>query len=142
VTQRPPTRKREVSQAFRRVVRFDLYKARDQFFAANKDAEGFVVCAETGERISRDQAQMDHRAPLTFEVIVRTFLASQGLALDQVPITSGRDEQVSPEIADSALAERFRGYHAKVALLDLVKDTANLVQSARHRMKPTRIKLT
>jgi hypothetical protein len=81
-------------------------------------------------------------APLTFEVIVRTFLASQGLALDQVPITSGRDEQVSPEIADSALAERFRGYHAKVALLDLVKDTANLVQSARHRMKPTRIKLT
>lgn len=84
MTQRPPTRKREVSQAFRRVVRFDLYKARDQFFAANKDAEGFVVCAETGERISRDQAQMDHRAPLTFEVIVRTFLASQGLALDQV----------------------------------------------------------
>jgi hypothetical protein len=28
-----PSRKQEVSQAFRRVVRFDLYKARDSFFA-------------------------------------------------------------------------------------------------------------
>jgi hypothetical protein len=79
--------------------------------------------------------------PSRFEVIVTTFLASQGLALDQVPLTSGRDEQVSPEITDAALAEGFRRYHAKVALLDLVKNTANLAQSSRHRMKPTRIKL-
>lgn len=141
VTQRPPTRKQEVSQAFRRVVRFDLYNARDQFFSVNKDAEGFVVCAETGERISRDQAHMDHRAPMTFEVIVTTFLAGRGLALDEVPITSGRDEQVSPEITDAALAKSFRIYHARVALLDLVKNTANLAQSARHRMKPARIKI-
>jgi hypothetical protein len=78
---------------------------------------------------------------MTFEVIVTTFLAGRGLALDEVPITSGRDEQVSPEITDAALAESFRIYHARVALLDLVKNTANLAQSARHRMKPARIKL-
>jgi len=142
VRQRPPTRKQEVSQAFRRVVRFDLYNARDQFFSANKDSAGFVVCAETGERITRDQAHMDHRAPLTFEVIVTTFLAARGFALDQVPLTSGRDEQVSPEITDRVLAESFRAYHARIALLDLVKNIANLAQAARHRMKPSRIKLS
>lgn len=141
ITQRPPTRKQEVSQAFRRIVRFDLYDARDRFFAAHKDAEGFVVCAETGERIRRDQSHMDHRAPMTFEVIVTTFLAGRGMSLDQVPITSGRDEQVSTEITDSALSEGFRRYHTRVALLDLVKNTANLAQSARQRMKPTRISL-
>jgi long-subunit fatty acid transport protein len=70
ITQRPPSRKQEVSAAFRRVVRFDLYKARDDFFAANADTNGRVICAETGERISRDQAHMDRRAPLTFEVLV------------------------------------------------------------------------
>ncbi|MHC4049209.1 DCL family protein [Bradyrhizobium sp. 25ACV] len=33
ISQRPPSRKQEVAQAFRRAVRFDLYKARDSFFA-------------------------------------------------------------------------------------------------------------
>jgi uncharacterized protein DUF3223 len=66
VTQRPPSLKQEVSSAFRRAVRFDLYKARDDFFVQNADKDGRVICAETGERISRDQAHMDHRAPLTF----------------------------------------------------------------------------
>jgi hypothetical protein len=142
ITRRPPTRKQEVSQAFRRVVRFDLYDARDHFFSTHEDTDGFVVCAETGERISRDQAHMDHRAPLTFEVIVTTFLAGRGLSLEQVPLTSGRDEQVSPEITDASLSAAFRRYHAQVALLDLVRNTANLAQSARHRIKPTRIILT
>jgi hypothetical protein len=84
---------------------------------------------------------MDHRAPMTFEVIVTTFLAGRGMSLNDVPLTDGRDNQVSPEITDSALKEAFRRYHAEIALLDLVKNTANLAQSARHRMKPTRIKL-
>jgi hypothetical protein len=44
VTQRPPTRKQEVSQAFRRVVRFDLYNARDSSFPQTKTpkASSFV----------------------------------------------------------------------------------------------------
>jgi hypothetical protein len=142
ITQNPPSRKQEVSQALRRVVRFDLYTARDQFFAENKDANGLVLCAATGERIGRDQAQMDHRPPMTFEVIVTTFLAGRGLAIDHVPITTGQDNQVAPEITDQALAEAFRRYHAGVAALDLVKAFTNLSQSARHRLKPTRIKLS
>jgi len=136
ITQRSPSRKQEVSAAFRRVVRFNLYKARDDFFAANADTDGRVICAETGERISCDQAHMDHRAPLTFEVLVTTFLEGRGLSLEDVPITSGRDEQVSPELTDSALGEAFRRYHASLARLDLVKNTANLAQSARNRMRP------
>jgi Protein of unknown function (DUF3223) len=141
ISQRPPTRKQEVSQAFRRVVRFDLYTARDHFFAANKGPDGMVTCAETNERIGRDDAHMDHRAPMTFEVIVTTFLAGRGLAVDQVPVTTGQDNQVAPEITDPTLADAFRQYHATVAALDLVKNTFNLSQSARHRLKPTRIKL-
>ena len=79
---------------------------------------------------------------MTFEVIVTTFLAGRGLSVDMVPITTGRDDQVSPEITDPALADAFRHYHARVALLDLVRNTANLSQSARQRMRPSRITLT
>ena len=85
---------------------------------------------------------MDHRPPMTFEVIVTTFLEGRGMSLDQVPITSGRDEQVSPEITDETLAEDFRRYHSRIAKLDMVKSSVNLSQSARHRIKDGRISLT
>lgn len=142
ITQRPPTRKQEVSQAFRRVVQIDLYSARDKFFSENKGPDGKVICAVSKERIGRDEAHMDHRPPMTFEVIVTTFLEGRGMSLDQVPITSGQDDQVSPEITDPGLAESFHSYHARVAKLDIVKTVVNLSQSARHRIKDGRVSLT
>ena len=45
IAQRAPSRKQEVSQAFRRVVRFDLYRARDTFFAAHVGADGHISCS-------------------------------------------------------------------------------------------------
>jgi hypothetical protein len=141
ITRRPPSRKQEVSHAFRRAVRFDLYQARDAFFAEHKDARGTVACAETGERITREQGHMDHRPPMTFEVIVTTFLVGRGMTVDAVSITSGKDEQVSPEITDQGLAEDFRRYHAEVAGLDFVSVGTNLSQSGKHRMRPTRIRI-
>jgi Arc/MetJ family transcription regulator len=138
---RTPGRKQEVSQAFRRAVRFDLYKARDRFFAEHRDAGGLIACAVTGVRIRPDEGHMDHRPPLTFEVIVTTFLEGRGLSLEDVPLTDGRDEQVSPELTDDALAEAFRQYHGNLARLDFVKDTVNLAQSSHQRLKPSRIRL-
>lgn len=139
ITQRPPSRKQEVSQAFRRAVRFELYKARDAFFAKHGDADGSVTCGVTGQRITRDEAHMDHRPPMTFEVIVTTFLCGRGLSLNDVPLTTGQDNQVSPELTDEALSEAFRSYHASVARLDLVRNTVNLAQASRHRLKDGRI---
>jgi hypothetical protein len=52
ITRRAPTRKQEVSQSFRRAVRFQLYRAREAFFAEHEGADGLVTCAATGERIS------------------------------------------------------------------------------------------
>jgi hypothetical protein len=136
-----PTVKQEVSQAFRQVVKFDLYKARDEFFATHKDKDGLIACAATGERISRDDAHMDHRAPMTFEVLVTTFLCSKGMTWDDVPITTGQDNQVSAELTDNELREAFRAYHNRTARLDYVKNTVNLAESSRHRLKEGRVKI-
>jgi len=141
IAQRAPSRKQEVSQAFRRVVRFDLYRARDAFFAGHVGADGHVSCAVTGERLTRDAGHMDHRPPMTFEVIVTTFLAGRGMALTNVPITMGQDDQVSPEVTDEALSEAFRSYHTVVARLDFVKNTVNLAQASQNRLRPGRISL-
>ena len=138
---RPPSRKNEVSQALRQAVRFDLYRARDAFFAAHRDADGLIPCAVTKQRIAPDQGHMDHRPPLTFEVIVTTFLEARGLSYDGVPITTGADDQVAPMVTDNALAEDFRSFHARVARLDFVSDVVNLGQSSRGRIRPSRIKI-
>ena len=141
ISQRVPSGKQEVSQAFRRAVRFDLYRARDIFFAAHSNEDGLVACAVTGERIGREEAHMDHRPPMTFEVIVTTFLCGRGLSLDGVPLTTGKDDQVSPEVTDEGLRESFRIFHAGVARLDFVKDSVNLAQASRNRLKAGRVSL-
>lgn len=139
ISGRAPSRKQEVSAAFRQAVKFGLYEARDAFFATHKDHEGCVTCAVTGERLRRDQAHMDHRPPMTFEVIVTTFLAHRGLSPEDVPLTTGQDDQVSPAITDEALCVAFREYHARVARLDFVKSTINLAQASRNRLKKGRV---
>ena len=141
IKNKPPAVKEEVSRAFRQVVKFDLYKARDEFYATHRDGDGLIVCAATGDRISCKDAHMDHRPPMTFEVIITTFLGSKAMAWEDVPLTSGQDNQVSPLITDSALWEAFRAYHAKVAVLDFVKDTIDLAQSSRNRLKKGRVKV-
>jgi hypothetical protein len=67
--------------------------------------------------------------------------AGRGLALTDVPLTVGQDNQVSPEVTDEALSEAFRRYHAAVARLDFVKNTVNLAQASRHHLKAGRISL-
>ncbi|HEY3655223.1 MAG TPA: DCL family protein [Steroidobacteraceae bacterium] len=141
ISQRPPTLKQEVSQAFRRVVRFDLYKARDEFFGSHKGTDGLIECASTGERIGREEAHMDHRPPMTFEVIVTTFLAGRGLSLADIALTTGSDNQVSPEVVDADLCEEFPMFHSRVARLDFVKTSVNLSQASRHRLKVSRVSI-
>ncbi len=71
---------------------------------------------------------------MTFEVIVTTFLEGRGMSLDQVPITSGRDEQVSPEVTDKAWLTHFVLSLAGCEV-DIVKSAINLAQSSRNRIK-------
>ena len=138
---RPPARKQEVTQAFRKAVRLDLFKARDKFIAQHRGSDGLVLCGLTGERIAPDEGHIDHKQPMTFEVIVSTFLQGRGLAFGDVPITNGKDEQVAPELTDAVLAEEFRRYHSGLATLEFVKASVNLAQSAKHRLKSGRIKI-
>jgi hypothetical protein len=141
VTGRPPSRKQEVSQAFRQVVRIDLLRKRDEFFSSHADADGMIICAKSKERILKTDAHIDHLPPMTFEVIVTTFLAGQGIGIDDVALSAGQDEQTAPEIVDQTLAESFRAYHARVAKLDMVKSRVNLAQSAPNRIKHGRMDL-
>ena len=136
-----PSKKQEVSQALRRVVRFDLKRAKEKFFADNKDEDGRVKCAITRELITFEDAHVDHRQPMTFEVLVVTFLEGRGLSFDDVALTESEDDQFSADLLDKELAKEFRLYHQHIAKIDIVKKCENLAASAKHRVRNTRISL-
>jgi Protein of unknown function (DUF3223) len=134
-----PTRKQEVSEAFREAVKLDIWSKRDNFYKDHSREDGLLPCAKTKEWIRRDEGHIDHMPPMTFEVIVTTFLAHRGLNYDQVPISHGADNQTQAVLTDANLAQQFREYHKSVATLDFVKSSVNLAQASPNRIKKSRM---
>lgn len=137
----PPPRKREVSQAFRSAVKDQINGARDAYFAAHADSEGKVPCAVTKERVAKHEIHCDHRPPMTFEVLVTTFLAGRSLTVDSVPISAPADNQFSTTITDATLVADFVEYHRQLAQVDIIKKQVNLSQSAQNRIRVARLVL-
>lgn len=135
-----PTRFQEVSSAFRREVRSAIHAKRDEIIRRLGDGSGRVPCAATGKLITREEGHMDHLPPMTFQVLVRTFLNARGLDLEAVPITERQDNQHSAQITDPELAKAFRDFHERTAELDFVAAGVNLAQSSRHRIRTSRLK--
>jgi hypothetical protein len=137
----PPPRKREVSQAFRSAVKDQINNARDAYFAAHADSGGKVPCAATKERVAKHEIHCDHRPPMTFEVLVTTFLTGRSLTVEQVPISAPADNQFSATITDAALLSDFVEYHRQLAQVDVIKKEVNLAQAARNRIRVARLVL-
>ncbi len=141
IKQRPATQKQAVSKAFREAVRYDLYRAREKYISENKNEDGTIECAISKERIQPEDAHMDHRPPMTFEVIVETFLKARNLNYEDVKLSKGADNQTIPEIIDWSLEAHFKNYHAQTAKISLVKASINLSQSAPNRIKKGQLHL-
>ena len=137
----PPSHRLQVNRAFRAIVRFDIQNAVNVFFDQMRDENGMVACAESGELIAREAAHLDHRPPLTFEVIVETFLAYHGLLHEQIDITAGSDGSIHPELLDKEMANDFRRYHANTARLDVIKSDLNLKNSTKFRIREGRVRI-
>ena len=138
ITGKGPSRFQEVSTALRNVVSTDIHARRDSLFASHGNDQGAIPCAQSGALITRDMGHMDHRPPMTFQVIVRTFLAANVLDVNNINISESRDNQFTATIEDPLMANQFRTYHASVANLDFVSKDINLAQSSKHRIRSVR----
>lgn len=138
ITGKGPTRFQEVSASLRGAVSPGIHARRDALFAKYGNEGGTIKCAVSDEMISREQGHMDHRPPMTFQVIVRTFLAANNLQVEDVLISDSRDHQFSATLEDPEIASKFRHFHDSVATLDFVSKGINLAQSAKHRIKVVR----
>jgi hypothetical protein len=135
---KPNPKKSQVLSALRFSIRDEISSCRIRLFDKYADAAGRVPCAITGEPLLRHEGHMDHRPPLTFEVLVATFLGALGMTYDDVLLTSPSDDQ-RDECSDTEFIRRFIEYHNRTATLDFVSAKINLSQASRNRIKKVRL---
>jgi hypothetical protein len=119
----PKSLSEQLALACRDAVRADVHTMKEEIFARDEDEEGFVQCSETGELLLWEWAHIDHAPPLTFESIVRDFLAileGEGLVMERGWFSKD-GERLFTTFSENGLAERFRAYHNQVC-----KDAGNL----------------
>lgn len=114
---------RKVIAAMRAAVEPDTIAFKQAAFDA---AGGLVRCPDTGALLSFTTAHVDHKAPLTFDKLVRAFLCTEGFQFDEIALVPSGDNQYQDQLADDGIRQRWIAYHRSHAELEVVSMTANL----------------
>jgi hypothetical protein len=128
----------EFSDACREAVHDDLTLAKKKFFELYGDDKGLVICEVTGESVAIYESHLDHKKPLTFQVIVRTFLQAQDINPSRKMLSTGQDAQFTTTFVDQEIEAMFRNYHRKVADLRILKAKINLSLGCCERIRKSR----
>lgn len=118
------------SMACRQAVAHGLREFKKERFKSRP-----VRCAVTNEIVEWDECHVDHKAPLTFSVIVKSFLVANQVNFEDIEYISD-DHKVC--FSDQHLAQRFVEFHRGMAVLRIVSAKQNHKLSAVARIKPTK----
>lgn len=124
----------EFAEACREAVQPDLVATKRAYFGEHADAEGRVACDLTGELIKFDESHLDHKKPMTFQVIVRTFMIANSITPSREVLSEPQDQQFSTTFTDDNLANKFRDYHHSLAQLRVIKSRLNLSLGGSERI--------
>ncbi|MBE0505839.1 MAG: DUF3223 domain-containing protein [Marinospirillum sp.] len=120
-------------QTFSRACRFSVHD-RVRKFKIDQFKNRPVQCALTGDVVEWEECQVDHKAPLTFSVIVKSFIVSNDIDISKIEYEHKNSRDY---FSDSDLSEKFYDYHRKMAVLRIVSTKENLKLSGSARVKPT-----
>jgi hypothetical protein len=129
------TLEQEFAEACREAVQPDLDAAKKAHFEQHGNADGKVPCEVTGELVAIYESHLDHQKPMTFEVIVRTFVTANKLTIRPEMLSISGDAQFVTTFADVDLRQKFREYHNSVADLRITSAKANLSAAGRNRRR-------
>lgn len=94
-----------------------------------------VRCAITNEIVEWEDCQIDHKAPLTFSVIVRSFIVANHIDTNAVRYLVNGPK---PQFRDLELADKFYAFHKEMAVLRIVAKRQNTSRASAARIKPTK----
>ena len=116
--------------ACRNAVKNDLHSFKERVFS-NKP----VRCALTNQEVSWDDCQIDHKPPLTFSVIVRTFYENRKIenVFDHIDYEGKIWKFINFE-----MEKDFVDFHKNIAVLRTLSKSENLKTAKNARIKPTK----
>jgi Protein of unknown function (DUF3223) len=124
----------EFADACRNAVRADLIKTKEEFFNQHGDEHGKVECEISGEKMAIYESHLDHKKPLTFQVIVNTFIAANNITISKGMLSTPQDAQFESEFSDQSTKRQFKEYHHRMAQLRIINPKANLSLGGSERI--------
>jgi len=121
-------------QKFSRACRFAV-KKRIRQYKIQKFKNRPVCCVISGNVVEWEECQIDHKAPLTFSVIVKSFMVANNLDISNIEYNYSNSMEI---FVDGSLAEKFDDFHKKMAVLRIVSSNENLKLSGSARIKPSK----
>lgn len=115
--------------ACRNAVQKRLHRYKEQQFAQRP-----VKCAITKRVVEWDECEIDHKAPLTFSVIVKSFVVANSIDVSSVEYSF---DNFVDEFADPELARKFDDFHRQMAILRVVASEENRKLASSARVTPS-----
>jgi len=94
-----------------------------------------VKCAITNNIVEWEECQIDHKSPLTFSVIVKSFIVANNIDISIVEYVS---EYTIENFKDKDLANKFDSFHKDMAVLRILATKENNKLASSARIKPTK----
>jgi hypothetical protein len=88
----------------------------------------------TGKLVAIYESHLDHKKPMTFQVIVKTFIAANRLTITPGMFSIPTDAQYVTTFVDEEIRQRFIEYHRSVCALRIVAAKANLSLGGSERI--------
>ena len=128
----------EFLEACRVAVQDDLLLAKKEYFEKWGDRDKKVKCHITGDKVAIYESHLDHKKPLTFEVLVYTFISANDIEIKPEMLLMSQDAQFQTTMIDQELKDKFRLYHHKTAKLRVIKAEQNLSLGGSERIRKIR----
>jgi len=124
----------EFAEACRNAVREDLINTKKEFFKQHGDENGKVECEVSGNKFAIYESHLDHKKPLTFQVLVNTFIAANNISISKEMLSTAQDAQFETEFIDQSIKNKFKEYHHKMAQLRILNPKINLSLGGTERI--------
>jgi Zn-dependent protease with chaperone function len=141
VNARGPSPYQEFAEACREAVQPYLKAAKKDFFETHGNAEGKVQCEISNEMVALNESHLDHKKPMTFQVIVQTFIAAHNIEIRREMLSTKADWQFVTTFVDKDLEQKLCEHHKRASKdnLRIIKARENLSLGGSERItKPKR----
>ena len=91
-----------------------------------------VKCSISKKSVDWSGCHIDHKSPMTFSVIVKTFIESRKIDIYETEL---KYEDYLWQFADEDVEKDFSSYHGNLAILRIISAEENLKLSSKGRLK-------